>query len=82
MSRPNVRLNRAGVGRLLKSEGYAAAINGLAHEIADAAGDDAQVAEYTTDRKAASVSVPAYQQASDGNLTRAAAAVGLEVRNR
>ncbi|MGA5542702.1 hypothetical protein ACPCIR_12690 [Mycobacterium sp. NPDC051198] len=35
---------------------------------------------YTTDRAAASVSVPAELQAKDGVLTRAAAAAGLDVR--
>lgn len=61
-------------------------INALARKIADKAGDAAEsddavvVDEYTTDRAAASVSVPAHLQAKDGVLSRAAAAAGLEVR--
>lgn len=43
--------------------------------------EDVEVGEYTTDRNAASVSVPAEAQARDGALTRAAARVGLEVRS-
>lgn len=57
-------------------------INALAKQVAEHAGADAQVEEYTTDRAAASVKVPAGQQAKDGTLTRAAAAVGLEVRTK
>lgn len=57
-------------------------INSLARKVAGHAGDDALVDEYTTDRAAASVSVPAEQQAKHGTLTRAAAQAGLEVRTR
>lgn len=56
------------------------AIKDLADQIADAIGEGAEVKIYTTDRVAASVSVPAEMQAKDGVLTRAAAAAGLEVR--
>jgi hypothetical protein len=56
------------------------AVNALAHQIGDQAGADAEVDPYTTDRAAAAVTVPAERQAKDGALTRAAAAVGLEVR--
>ena len=38
--------------------------------------------DYTTDRGAAAVMVPAEEQARDGALTRAAAAVGLEVKQK
>jgi hypothetical protein len=45
--------------------------------------DDAvSVDEYTTDRAAASVSVPAELQATLGVLTKAAAKVGLEVQSK
>ncbi|ORA23402.1 hypothetical protein [Mycobacterium aquaticum] len=57
-------------------------INALARKVGSHAGDDAIVAEYTTDRAAASISVPAEQQAKDGVLTRAAAAAGLEIHLR
>lgn len=73
------RLNRKGGAEVLK-ELAAPHINALAQQIAAKAGPDAEVDEYTTDRAAASVAVPAHQQAKDGALTRAAAAAGLEVR--
>lgn len=80
MSKSTFRLNRKGVSELLKSPEYAAAINSVARDVAAEIGDDAEISEYTTDRKAASVSVPAHLQASDGALTRAAAKHGLEVK--
>ena len=63
MSFSPVRLNRKEIGRILK-EDYAEQVNKLAGRIADEArslvDDDAvSVDEYTTDRAAASVSVPA-----------------------
>lgn len=73
------KLNRKGGAEVLK-ELAAPHINALARAVASDAGDDAEVEEYTTDRAAASVSVPAHQQAKDGALTRAAAAAGLDVR--
>lgn len=57
-------------------------IHELGRQIAAAAGPDAQLDEYVTDRAAASVSVPADQQAKHGVLTRAAAAAGLEVHGK
>jgi hypothetical protein len=57
-------------------------IHALTRQIASAAGDDAVVDDYTTDRAAGSVSVPAEQQAKHGVLTRAAAAAGLEVHSK
>lgn len=79
MASSNFRLDRKGGAEVLKQIA-AAQINALAHQVAARAGKDAEVAEYTTDRAAASVTVPAEQQAKDGVLTRAAAAAGLEVR--
>jgi hypothetical protein len=73
------RLNRKGGAEVLK-ELSAPLVNDFARRVATAAGEDAQFDEYTTDRAAASVSVPAHLQAKDGVLTRAAAAAGLEVR--
>ncbi len=73
------KLNRKGGAEVL-NELAASAVNDLARQIAASAGDDAELSEYTTDRAAAAVSVPADQQATDGVLTRAASAAGLEVR--
>lgn len=87
MSFSPVRLNRKEIGRILKQD-YADQVNELANKIADEArslvgNDDAvEVDEYTTDRAAASVSVPASAQAVDGVLTKAAAKVGLEVQSK
>ena len=86
MSFSPVRLNRKEIGRILKQD-YAEQVNKLAGRIADEArslvDDDAvSVDEYTTDRAAASVSVPASAQAVDGVLTKAAAKVGLEVQSK
>ena len=86
MSFSPVRLNRKEIGRILKQD-YAEQVNELANMIADEArglvdGDVVEVDEYTTDRAAASVSVPASAQAVDGVLTKAAAKVGLEVQSK
>ncbi|MDB2211829.1 hypothetical protein [Mycobacteroides abscessus] len=75
----NFKLNRKGGAEVLK-ELAAQQINAIAKQIAAQAGPEAEVDEYTTDRAAAAVRVPADQQAKDGALTRAAAAAGLEVR--
>lgn len=72
-------LDRAGGAEVLKQIA-AKQIAALAQQIGEAAGDEAVVHTYTTDRAAASVSVPATQQAKDGVLTRAASAAGLEVK--
>lgn len=73
------KLNRKGGAEVLKQIA-AEQVDALARQVADHAGKDAEFEKYTTDRAAASVSVPAHQQAKDGVLTRAAAASGLEVR--
>lgn len=57
-------------------------VHGVARTVAAAAGDDAEVSFFTTDRAVALIRVPANQQAKDGVLTRAAAAAGLEVRSK
>ena len=77
-----VRLNHATIAKILKSQGVVDLVNRAAREVAAHAGEDADVDEYTTDRGAASVAVPAEQQAIEGALTRAAAAASLEVRQR
>lgn len=76
---PKVHLNTANVGRMLTTR-FRGPVNALAHAIAEQAGEDAEVDEYTTDRSAAGVSVPTHRQTVDGALTRAAAALGLEVK--
>ena len=75
------RLNYKG-GREVLNEVAAPLINAVAHQVAGRIGEDAEVDEYTTDRAAAAVRVPAERQAKDGALTRAAAAAGLEVRSK
>lgn len=79
-NQPSFRLNRGGVREILRSQEMAAVMNDAARQVAEKIGDEAEVSEYTTDRQAASVSVPAHLQAADGALTRAAASVGLEVK--
>lgn len=78
--KPSFKLNYKGVGEVLKSPEVAMIMNEVAEAVGEEAGPDAEVRGYTTDRNAASVSVPAEQQAADGLLTRAAAACGLQVR--
>lgn len=87
-----VELDRSGIRELLKSPEIRGAVEDMADRIADQVSGsidpDAEVVvdTYTTDRAAASVTIkhPAAQlwQARDGVLTRAAAAVGLEVKSR
>jgi hypothetical protein len=82
MARQGVRLNRRAVGNLLKSDAVARVVNEAAARIAAEAGENAEVEQYTTDREAAAVLVPAEEQARDGTLTRAAAAAGYEVKQK
>lgn len=72
-------LDRAGGAEVLK-ELAADAIAEIAGQVADAAGEGAEVTLSTTDRARASVRVPADAQAKDGVLSRAAAQIGLEIR--
>lgn len=82
------RLDKKGVGEVLKTQcgevidDYAAQID---DQIRTSHPDvDVEVDRYTTDRGAASVTIADPRgmalQASDGALTKAAAAVGLEVK--
>lgn len=80
-----VRLDHAGIAKLLKSQPVRDMTNRAAREIGQAAGGSAKgvkVDEYTTDRGAASVKVPKPRQVKSGALTRAAASRGLEVRQK
>ena len=82
-STPRVRLHNANIGKMLRdSNRFAPLVNAVAQTVADQIGDDAFVEHYTTDRNAAAVVGPAELQARDGALTRAAAALGLEVRTK
>lgn len=82
MAGQDIMLHHKNIEKVLKSQGVAALVNQTARRVADLAGPDADVDEYTTDRGAASVAVPAEQQAIDGVLTRAAAAAGLEISQK
>ncbi|QCG77757.1 hypothetical protein QLQ77_gp11 [Gordonia phage Reyja] len=94
MARNGFRLNRRGGAQLLRSPQIAAAVNKAAHAVADKIrtgladeGDiEVTVDEYTTDRRAAGVTIRSSRgvefQATRGAITRAAAAVGLEVKTR
>jgi hypothetical protein len=82
MAADRIRLNTRNIEKLLKSAEFASMTNDAARRVAANAGPDAEVQEYTTDRRAAAVVVPAEQQARDGVLTRAAAAAGLEVKQK
>ncbi|WP_067573691.1 hypothetical protein [Nocardia acidivorans] len=81
MANADIRLDRVGIAAVLKTA-FAPMVNAAAHEIASQIGSEAIVDGYTTDRNAAAVLVPAEQQATDGVLTRAAAAAGLPVRQK
>lgn len=84
--------DRDGIRALLKSPEIAAAVNDVAEKIAAGAQHTTEagvdlpivVDHYETDRRAASVTIAhaagQAAQAKHGVLTRAAAAVGLEVR--
>lgn len=75
------KLNRKGGAEVL-NEMSVKLVNELTKKVAAGAGDEAVFEEYTTDRAAAIVSVPAGEQAKHGVLTRAASAAGLEVRSK
>ena len=89
MALEDFRIDYEGVGEVLNSAPVRTAINGLAGEILNNViaqlpeGTDVVADSYTTDRAAASVTIRDVRgrawQARDGVLTRAAAAVGLEV---
>lgn len=74
-----VRLHNANIGKLLRDK-FRDQVNAMAYALAEEIGDDAMVDEYSTDRAAAGVRVPSERQTVDGALTRAAAALGLEVK--
>ncbi len=77
-----------GLDQILNSAQVAQAVHGLAASVAGNIDPslDVVVDDYTTDRAASSVTVreadAKLRQIRDGELTRAAAAAGLEVRER
>lgn len=84
------RLDRAGIREILKGNGVRQLVDSTAAEVAAnvrarVPGDaTVQVESYTTDRAAAAIVIADVRgmawQARDGVLTRAAGAVGLEVK--
>jgi hypothetical protein len=92
MAAITVRLDRAGVAKVLKSAGVQRAVHRVAEKIADDVRsqkpDAAEVVvdDYTTDRAASSVTIKDARgrvwQARDGVLTRAAGRQGLDVTAR
>lgn len=90
MPRSTVKLDRQGIAEYLKSQPVARVMHEVATDVErDLAIDpaaDVVVDDYVTDRAASSVTIrdprAKVWQARDGVLTRAAAAVGLEVTDR
>lgn len=77
---PRIHLDSHVIQSLLKSARMEQIVQGAGRKIANASGRSARVFIYQTDRKAASVTVPAEKQARDGVLTRGAATAGFEVK--
>ena len=76
-----ITLDRSGVAKILRGEAVADLVYAVGHAVQAEIGEDGELAEYTTDRRGVSVSVPAELQARDGLLSRAAASVGLTVKS-
>lgn len=76
---PTFVLNKKAIAELAKSAQAQAVVTSVADDIAAATGVDAEVVEYTTDRAVAAVKVPAFDQATDGVLSRAAASAGIHI---
>lgn len=83
-----VRLDYKGIGEVMRSAAIqgvmAEAANALAQELGARGVDKVYVDTYTTDRGAASVTIPDYKaegaEAKYGLLSEAARAIGLEVK--
>jgi hypothetical protein len=87
MANGDVSLDHKGIAAMLKTPAFHAVVNEAAAAIQSAArelvgGTPVPMHEYTSDRAAASVSVLAPMQAKHGALTKAAANVGLEVKDK
>jgi len=86
------RLDHDGIAEILKSAELATLVHGLAEEVAAQADPNAEaedgtvVDDYVSDRAGSVVTIRDARgmlwQARDGRLTKAAAAVGLEVKAR
>ena len=85
-----VGLHYDGIAKILRSGAMAGAMaeaaNAVAAELAGAGVETVWVDTYTTDRRAASVTIPDYKaegmEAKYGTLSEAALAVGLEVTKK
>lgn len=77
MARPGFRLNKATIGRILKTTDapLKEAAARIAANIPD--GELVRVDEYVTDRKVIGIVVAADGQAKNGTATKAASAAGL-----
>lgn len=75
-----ITLDYKAIGEILKTQTQGL-VNDWAKKVA-ATIPGAELEEYTTDRQAAKVRVPAHQQAKDGALTRAAAGLGLVINQK
>lgn len=78
MAQVKIKLRSAGFAALAKGAGARAVVTKVAQGIA-ADVEGGTVDEYTTDRAVAAAKVPAYKQARNGALTRAAARNGISV---
>lgn len=88
----DIRLDSAGIAKVLNSAPVAAALHDLAENVAadvrarEPDADDVVVDDYRTDRAAASVTIRDTRgrlwQVRDGVLSKAAAGQGLEVTER
>ncbi|WP_280224934.1 hypothetical protein [Nocardia farcinica] len=86
MARVKVTLNRAEVGRLLRTA-FTPELSAVARVVVAAAGHkghrkDVRLRWKVTDRQVAEISVPAYRQAKYGALSKGAAAAELRVRGK
>lgn len=79
---PTFKLNKKAIAELAKGAAAQAVVTSVANDIAAATGIEAEVVEYTTDRAVAAVKVPAFDQAADGVLSRAAASAGIHIATK
>lgn len=82
-------LDYAAIGVILRSPEVRAAITELANQVVanlNAEGEPVVIRQYTTDRAAVAVSIESpkglLMQVEDGVLTKAAAAVGLQIKEK
>ncbi len=75
-----VHIDRQALRRVLNSPAVRAMTVAAAHRVAEKAGTGGDVKLFQTDRPHAVVSIPAWLQAREGMLSRAAAQAGLRVK--